>query len=125
MWYHEPTDTDVLLVTLRKSEREYSPTTLYDDYAISPELFHWESQSRTSQASQQGQRYPATNERRGQVLLFVRETKRGAAGVAMPYVFLGRCRLVEARGERPIAITWRLERPMPRAFFQRAKAAAS
>lgn len=125
VWYHEPTDTDVLLVTLRKSEREYSPTTLYDDYAISPELFHWESQSRTSQASQQGQRYLATNERRGQVLLFVRETKRGAAGVAMPYVFLGRCRLVEARGERPIAITWRLERPMPRAFFQRAKAAAS
>jgi hypothetical protein len=39
------------------------------------------------------------------VLLFVRETKRGAGGVAMPYLFLGRCQLVEARGDRPIAIT--------------------
>lgn len=125
VWYHEPTDTDVLLVTLRKSERDYSPTTLYNDYAISPELFHWESQSRTSQTSEQGRRYIATNERRGHVLLFVREHKSTSDGRALPYLFLGRCKLVEARGERPIAITWRLERPMPRAFFQRAKAAAS
>lgn len=125
VWYHEPTDSDVFLVTLRKSERDYSPTTLYNDYAISPELFHWESQSATSQASRTGRRYLATNERRGQTLLFVREAKRGPGGVASPYLFLGACQLVEARGDRPIAITWRLDRPMPRAFFQRAKAAAS
>ncbi|HZJ10674.1 MAG TPA: DUF3427 domain-containing protein, partial [Trueperaceae bacterium] len=118
-------DTDVFLVTLRKSERDYSPTTLYNDYAISPELFHWESQSATSQASPTGGRYLAANERRGQVLLFVREAKRGPGGIASPYLFLGPCRLVEAHGDRPIAITWRLERPMPRTFFQRATAAAS
>lgn len=125
VWYHEPTDTDVLLVTLRKSERDYSPTTLYDDYAISPELFHWESQSTTSQDSPSGRRYLAANDRGGQVLLFVREARRGAGGLAAPYLLLGPCQLIEAHGDRPIAITWRLERPMPRAFFQRAKAAAS
>jgi hypothetical protein len=125
VWYHQATDTDVLLVTLRKSERDYSPTTLYNDYAISPELFHWESQSATWQASATGQRYLATNRRRGQVLLFVREARTGAGGATSPYLFLGPCHLVEARGDRPIAITWRLDRPMPRTFFQRAKAAAS
>lgn len=44
---------------------------------------------------------------------------------ANPYLFLGPCRLVEAHGQRPIAMAWRLDRPMPRTFFQRAKAAAS
>jgi superfamily II DNA or RNA helicase len=125
VWYDGGTDTDVLLVTLRKSERDYSPTTMYDDYAISPELFHWESQGATSQSSPAGRRYLATNSRPGQVLLFVRETKRGPGGTSVPYLLLGPCRLVEARGDRPIAITWRLDRPMPRTFFQRAKAAAS
>src|SRR5659263_437912 len=41
-------NTDVFLVTLKKSEADYSPTTLYRDYAISPDLFHWESQSQTT-----------------------------------------------------------------------------
>jgi hypothetical protein len=34
-------NADALLVTLHKSEADYSPTTMYQDYAISPELFHW------------------------------------------------------------------------------------
>ena len=38
-------NADAFLVTLQKSEADYSPTTMYRDYAISPELFHWESQS--------------------------------------------------------------------------------
>jgi hypothetical protein len=49
--------TDVLLVTLKKAERDYSPTTLYRDYAISPERFHWESQSTASAGSATIQRY--------------------------------------------------------------------
>ena len=27
--------------------KDYSPTTMYDDYPISPTLFHWQSQSFT------------------------------------------------------------------------------
>ncbi len=46
--YSQETDADAFLVTLTKSEADYSPTTMYRDYAISPTLFHWESQSSTS-----------------------------------------------------------------------------
>ena len=49
---HEATNSELFFVTLEKSERDYSPSTLYKDYAISPLLFHWESQSGTTQASQ-------------------------------------------------------------------------
>ena len=33
-------NTEALFVTLKKSDKDYSPTTLYDDYAISEDLFH-------------------------------------------------------------------------------------
>src|SRR5690606_38198303 len=39
--------TDMFCVTLEKSEDEYTPTTLYNDYPISSRRFHWESQSST------------------------------------------------------------------------------
>ena len=50
-------NVDAFFVTLKKSEADYSPTTMYRDYPISPTLFHWESQSTTSVASPTGQRY--------------------------------------------------------------------
>ena len=44
-----------LLVTYQKTEREFSPSTMYADYPISRELLHWESQSNTTQESATGQ----------------------------------------------------------------------
>ena len=41
---------DVFFVTLQKSEDEYSPTTMYEDYLISQDQFHWQSHSNTSEA---------------------------------------------------------------------------
>mgnify|MGYP005866472313 CR=1 FL=1 len=35
-------------VTLHKTEEAYSPTTMYENYAISGQLFHLQSQSTTS-----------------------------------------------------------------------------
>ena len=49
--WHQPTATDLLFVTLRKSEALFSPTTRYRDLALGPSLFHWESQSTTTAAS--------------------------------------------------------------------------
>ena len=40
-------NVDAFFVTLTKSEADYSPTTMYRDYPISPTLFHWESQNQT------------------------------------------------------------------------------
>ncbi len=113
-------DVDAFFVTLKKSEKEYSPTTMYRDYPISPTMFHWESQSVTSAASATGQRYL---NRSSTVLLFVRETKQDDFGTA-PYLFLGPATYVSHQGERPIAITWRLEHAMPTDFFNSAAVAA-
>ena len=48
---------DVFFVTLHKTEKDYSPTTMYQDYAINERLFHWQSQSTTSADSPTGRRY--------------------------------------------------------------------
>ncbi len=39
--WSEAARTHAFLVTLRKTERDCSPTTMYRDYALSPTLFHW------------------------------------------------------------------------------------
>ncbi len=116
--------SDAFLVTLNKSEADYSPTTMYQDYAISPDLFHWESQSATRVASVTGQRYLHHRERGTHVLLFTRPQKVTALGTGAPYLFLGEADYVEHRGERPIAITWQLRVPMPAADFASASVVA-
>ena len=50
-------DTDVFLVTLNKSEKEFSESTRYEDYSINDRLFHWQSQNATTPDSPTGQRY--------------------------------------------------------------------
>jgi Domain of unknown function (DUF3427) len=70
---------------------------MYRDYPISPTLFHWESQSTTSEDSPTRQRYLTGT---SQVLLFVREQQRDELGTA-PYLFLGRGHYVTHQGSRP------------------------
>ena len=113
-------NVDAFFITLKKSAAAFSPTTMYRDYPISHDLFHWESQSGTTIASPTGQRYLSGS---SDVLLFVREHKENEFGTA-PYLLLGTAKLVQNVGERPIAMTWRLDRPMPSDFFQRASVAA-
>ena len=62
---------DVFFVTLNKADKDYSPTTMYQDYSINENLFHWQSQSTTAADSPTGQRYIHHRERRSKVLLFV------------------------------------------------------
>jgi len=117
------TNSDLFFVTLEKSEERYSPTTMYRDYAISPDLFHWESQSVTTQASRTGQRYIHHRRQGSNILLFVRRRARVGSRTA-PYVFLGPADYVSHKGERPIAFTWRLRRAMPADLFKESKVAA-
>ncbi|MCK5798829.1 MAG: DUF3427 domain-containing protein, partial [Deltaproteobacteria bacterium] len=114
---------DLLFVTLDKDEKDFTPTTLYDDYPISPDLFHWESQSRTREDSETGQRYqrPPVGWRH---LLFVRRNKKDDRGITSPFIFLGPVSYVSHEGERPMGITWRLDYPMPGDWFQQVKLAA-
>lgn len=121
--WSEPWRSDAFLVTLRKAESDYSPTTMYRDYAISPTLFHWESQSTTSLASATGQRYVQHGSRGSNILLFTRDHRVDDLGAA-PYLFLGPARYISHAGDRPIAITWELEHPMPADTFTTASVAA-
>ncbi|WP_432546146.1 DUF3427 domain-containing protein [Kineococcus sp. SYSU DK004] len=122
--WSEEHQTDALLVTLAKSEAEYSPTTMYRDYPITRELFHWESQSRTTLASATGQRYVHHRERGTHVVLFARQAKTGELGTE-PYLFLGPVDHVSHVGEKPIAITWRLRHLMPTDFYAEAAVVAA
>jgi superfamily II DNA or RNA helicase/HKD family nuclease len=122
--YVKAAGVDVFFVTLQKTPGRFSPTTMYRDYAISRDLFHWESQSTTSAASPTGQRYIHHAERQSRVCLFVRETGEDAQGRTTPFLFLGTAAYREHRGDRPMAITWQLDREIPADFFQVARAAA-
>ena len=121
----EEISTDVFFVTLRKTERQYSPSTRYRDYAISPRLFHWESQSTTSAASPTGRRYRRQRQDGTNVLLFVRENPTLASGAGAPFTFLGPAMLVDHRGERPMQITWHLREPMPESLLEVARLVAA
>jgi superfamily II DNA or RNA helicase/HKD family nuclease len=117
--YSDGERVDVFTFTLSKTEQDYSPTTMYRDYAISPELIHWESQSTTSADSPTGLRYIDHAARGSRILLFCRETNAGDFG-ARPYFFLGPARYVSHTGSRPMAITWKLDHPMPADFYESA-----
>ena len=110
--YLHAINTDLFLITLNKTDKDYSPTTMYEDYAISEDLFHWQSQSTTSEKSPTGQRYINHEVRGSTVLLFVREDKKNN-NLNMPYYFLGPATYVNHDGSRPMNIIWRLKYPMP------------
>ena len=111
---------DVFFVTLNKADKDYSPTTMYNDYSINETLFHWQSQSTTAENSPTGQRYIHHKERGSKVLLFVREFKSDrVTGGAEAYTCLGTAAYVQHEGSRPMNITWRLSRPIPAKFLKK------
>lgn len=108
---------DVLMNTLNKSDRDYSPTTMYEDYSISPWLFHWQSQNKTSPESATGRRYINHESMCTQVALFVREWKQ-EGDISAPYTYLGLVSYQSHEGSRPMSIVWRLHRPIPSKFLR-------
>lgn len=110
---------DVFFITLNKSDKDYSPTTMYKDYSINEWLFHWQSQSTTSVDSPTGQRY-INHQRMGhQILLFVRERKKDSFGNTEGYTFLGTADYVKHEGSRPMSIVWKLHKPIPARFLKK------
>ena len=103
---------DVFVVTLNKSEKDYSPSTMYQDYSINEELFHWQSQSRTTEESVTGQRYINQSVNGGNVLFFVREYK-DEAKFTSPYTCLGLANFQSHYGSAPISIVWKMKESLP------------
>lgn len=109
---------DVLFVTLNKSDKDYSPTTMYNDYSINEVLFHWQSQSTTSDTSATGQRYINHRKTGDRELIFVRECKNNKLGAA-PYTFLGIADYVSHEGSKPMNVVWKLREPIPAKYIKK------
>jgi superfamily II DNA or RNA helicase len=111
-------EIDLLFVTLNKSEKDFTPSTMYEDYAISDRLFHWQSQSTTSESSNTGVRYINHEGTGNRILLFVRDFKKTIAGNGSPYTFLGSVKYVKHEGTNPMSIVWELETPIPAKYLR-------
>lgn len=110
--------TDILLVTLSKTEKDYSEKTMYNDYSISDSLFHWQSQNQTSQDSETGKRYINQKSSSNNILLFVREFKEDSLGT-QPYTFLGKAEHEWHSGNKPMSVIWKLEKTIPAKFIKK------
>lgn len=106
-------NTELLFVTLNKSAADYSPTTLYNDFAISDKIFHWQSQNASKPDKGRGLSYIDQKENGKIILLFVREQNVDEYGNTMSYVFLGDANYLEYAGAKPMNIKWELTEPMP------------
>ncbi|EFL15373.1 ATP-dependent helicase [Streptomyces sp. C] len=109
----ESIQTDALLITLEKDEKDFSPQTRYKDYAMNEVLFHWESQNQTSESSPTGRRYQEHVENGSHVLLFVRRFKKTDIGGPQAWMLLGPADYVRHTGSKPMAIEWNLHHEMP------------
>lgn len=111
---------DLLAFTLDKTNGNFSPTTRYRDYAISPQLIHWESQSSVRAESRTGLRYQRHVARGSAVMLFARLRQEERA-----FWFLGPATYVSHESERPMAVTWRLQHDLPGDLFNSFAAAVA
>jgi superfamily II DNA or RNA helicase len=106
-------NTEILFVDLVKSDEDFSPTTMYDDYAISETLFHWQSQNQTRNDIGKGLTYINHQKLGKHILLFVREKSKDLFENTNGYVFIGEANLKEHYGSKPMSIKWELKEPMP------------
>ena len=120
VYWVEAARADLLAFTLDKTAGSFSPTTRYRDYAITPDLIHWESQSATRAESATGQRYQQHATMGSDIMLFARLRNDDRA-----FWFLGPATYVRHEGELPMAITWRLQHPLPGDLFSAFAAAVA
>lgn len=102
--------TELLFVTLDKAEG-YHDRIAYRDYAISPDIFHWQ-QNNAGPDTVAGRRYIESPENGWRFFLFVRERKDAA------YCAIGPATKVSIEGDRPMSLHWKLQVPLPMGLFR-------
>lgn len=103
---------DAFFITLNKVEKHYSPSTMYNDYAINSELFHWQTQSKIGPDTPTLNRYINHKKDDHKIILFVRENKT-LNGFTSPFTYLGTADYVRHYGAYPVNIIWKLNEPLP------------
>jgi len=106
-------NTELLFVTLDKSDKKFSPSTSYHDYAVNEWLFHWQSQNSARPDKGKGLEYVKHLELGKQVILFIREKSNNLNGRAMGFVNIGPVQLDSYNGVKPMNITWQLHEALP------------
>ena len=101
----------LLFVTLNKSEKDFSPSTQYNDYLINEEYFHWQSQNTDSHSNNGGKRYTEQSQTNNKIFLFVREEKKDGFGNTSPFHCFGLVDYVSSYDDFPMNVTWKLHEP--------------
>ena len=110
----EELNTELFFVTLNKSDRDFSPSTQYDDYFISDKRFHWQSQGTDGHAGS-GQRFVEQRTTGRRFILFVREDKKDGYGNTSPFYCMGLLDYIHSSGDFPMNIEWSMHTPaLPR-----------
>ena len=113
-------NVELLWVTLNKSDKSFSPSTQYKDFAINESLFNWQSQH-TANRMNTGRRYSEQKQNKRKFILFVRENKKDAYGFVPPYYCLGLVDYVDSHGDNPITVTWKLHNNIPGFILEKAQ----
>lgn len=111
---------ELMFVTLNKNEQQFSPTTMYHDYAINEILFHWQSQNSARPDRGRGLDYIQHKTTGKRLFLFVREQTKDEYGRTLGFVNYGEVEYVSHTGSQPMNITWKLNSPMPSFMWQQA-----
>jgi superfamily II DNA or RNA helicase len=113
-------NTELLFINLVKSEEDFSPTTMYDDYAVNESLFHWQSQNSAGPDTPKGKSYINHRKEEKKILLFVREKANDEFGNTTGYVFVGEGVINNYYGSKPMNIEWELKEPLPHYLWKDA-----
>ncbi|SDR76212.1 Superfamily II DNA or RNA helicase [Polaribacter sp. KT25b] len=113
-------NTEVLFINLIKTEENFSPTTMYNDYAVTESLFHWQTQNPARPDLGKGLSYINHKKTKKRILLFVREKAINEFGKSLGFIFIGEGNLKDHRGSKPMSINWELQEPMPHYLWKDA-----
>jgi superfamily II DNA or RNA helicase/HKD family nuclease len=110
--YLSDLDIDFFFVNLLKEESKFSVSTRYQDYALTPEIFCWDSQNSASLEHGDGARYASQKDTKHDVLIAMREKSDGGS-----FKLIGLADFESATGSRPIKIRWKLRTPLDAETF--------
>src|SRR5690606_2602246 len=82
-------NTELLFIDLLQLKGDYSTKKLYDDYAISGNIIHWQTQNQTKDDSCKGLTYINHEKLGKKILLFIREKSINEFKNTNGYVFVG------------------------------------
>lgn len=113
----EERNTELLFVTLNKSDKDFSVSTMYDDYVVSERQFHWKSKN-TDTHEGRGKRYVEQAINKKKFLLFVRADKTDGFNNTCPFYCFGLVDYISSRDDKPMSIDWHMHHPILSQFIK-------